>query len=179
MTSKLRNGDQGLRQHAAGVRRDARAGSAWTRSTCTSSTGPTRRPGLWQDSWRAMERLRDEGRVRAVGRVQLPRRAPATSWPASPTRCPRSTRSSCTPRFQQADLVAACRAHGIAVEAYSPLGQGADLEDPRVTGDRRRARRHPGAGDPALARRQGPRRDPQVRLGRAHAGQRLARGRVT
>jgi diketogulonate reductase-like aldo/keto reductase len=32
------------------------------------------------------------------------------------------------PTFQQADVVAACRAHGIAVEAYSPLGQGADLE---------------------------------------------------
>ncbi len=32
------------------------------------------------------------------------------------------------PTFQQADVVEACRAHGIAVEAYSPLGQGADLE---------------------------------------------------
>ena len=37
------------------------------------------------------------------------------------------------PTFQQADVTAACRTYGIAVEAYSPLGQGADLGHPGVT----------------------------------------------
>lgn len=32
------------------------------------------------------------------------------------------------PTFQQRDLVAMSRSRGIAVEAYSPLGQGADLD---------------------------------------------------
>ena len=37
------------------------------------------------------------------------------------------------PRFQQAALSARSRALNIAVEAYSPLGQGADLDAPAVT----------------------------------------------
>jgi diketogulonate reductase-like aldo/keto reductase len=37
------------------------------------------------------------------------------------------------PTFQQAALSAGCRAHGIAVEAYSPLGRGADLNVAAVT----------------------------------------------
>jgi 2,5-diketo-D-gluconate reductase A len=37
------------------------------------------------------------------------------------------------PTFQQAALSARSRALGIAVEAYSPLGQGADLDAADVT----------------------------------------------
>ena len=36
------------------------------------------------------------------------------------------------PTFQQRDLVAKSRSRGIAVEAYSPLGQGADLDSAPV-----------------------------------------------
>lgn len=38
----------------------------------------------------------------------------------------RSIRSNCTPRQQRA-VVEYCRAHDIAVEAYSPMARGADL----------------------------------------------------
>ena len=38
------------------------------------------------------------------------------------------------PSFQQRDLVRLCHERGIAVEAYSPLGQGQDLREPTVTG---------------------------------------------
>ena len=37
------------------------------------------------------------------------------------------------PTFQQAALSAASREHGIAIEGYSPLGQGADLDEATVT----------------------------------------------
>jgi 2,5-diketo-D-gluconate reductase A len=37
------------------------------------------------------------------------------------------------PTFQQPSLAALSRAHGIAVEAYSPLGRGADLNLAAVT----------------------------------------------
>ncbi|MGH8966654.1 MAG: aldo/keto reductase, partial [Actinomycetes bacterium] len=36
------------------------------------------------------------------------------------------------PTFQQADVQATCRTLGIAVEACSPLGRGADLDAPAV-----------------------------------------------
>ena len=38
------------------------------------------------------------------------------------------------PTYQQAELDALSRAHGLVVEAYSPLGQGTDLTSPVVTG---------------------------------------------
>ena len=37
------------------------------------------------------------------------------------------------PSYQQAELAAKCRSLGIAVEAYSPLGQGGDLNGNAVT----------------------------------------------
>jgi 2,5-diketo-D-gluconate reductase A len=80
-----------------------------------------------------MERLRDEGGVGAVG-VSNFLVEHLDELAGFADEMPAVNQIELHPTFQQADLVAACRAHGIAVEAYSPLGQGADLEDPRVTG---------------------------------------------
>ena len=79
-----------------------------------------------------MERMRDEGRVRAVG-VSNFLVEHLEELAGFADQMPAVNQIELHPTFQQADVVAACRAHEIALEAYSPLGQGADLEDPRVT----------------------------------------------
>src|SRR5665647_3427776 len=78
-----------------------------------------------------MERMRDEGRVRAVGvsnfLVEHLRELAGFA-----DQMPAVNQIELHPTFQQDDVVSECRTQGIVVEAYSPLGQGADLEDPRV-----------------------------------------------
>jgi diketogulonate reductase-like aldo/keto reductase len=130
VTSKLRNGDQGydsaLRAYDETLERlglDA--------LDLYLIHWPNPAAGLWQDSWRALERLRDEGRVRAVGVSNfLVEHLQELAGFAG--EMPAVNQIELHPTFQQADVVAACREHGIAVEAYSPLGQGADLDDERV-----------------------------------------------
>jgi 2,5-diketo-D-gluconate reductase A len=136
VTSKLRNGDQGydstLRAYDDTLQR---LGLEVLDLYLIHWPNPA--AGLWQDSWRALERLRDEGRVRAVGVSNFlvehldELRGFADQMPAV-------NQIELHPTFQQADVVAACREHGIAVEAYSPLGQGADLGDDRVVAIARR-----------------------------------------
>ena len=131
VTSKLRNGDQGydsaLRAYDDTL---ARLGLDTLDLYLIHWPNPSAR--LWQDSWRALERLRDEGRVRAVG-VSNFLVEHLEELRGFADRMPAVNQIELHPTFQQADVVAACREHGIAVEAYSPLGQGADLEDDRVT----------------------------------------------
>ena len=77
-------------------------------------------------SWKAMTRLRDEGRVRTLGVCNflpehLERLHDETGeWPAI-------NQLEIHPTWQQRDTVAFCKAHGIAVEAYSPMARGKDL----------------------------------------------------
>lgn len=125
VTSKLRNGDQG---HDATLR-------AYDETLERSGLDfldlylvhwPNPEAGLWQDSWRAMERLLAEGRVRAIGVSNfLGEHLAELADLASVT--PAVNQVELHPRFQQADLVADCRERGIVIEAYSPLGQGGAL----------------------------------------------------
>jgi 2,5-diketo-D-gluconate reductase A len=131
VTSKLRNGDQGYDSTLRAFD-DTLERLGLDALDLYLIHWPNPAAGLWQDSWRALEKLRDEGRVRAVGVSNFlvehldELRGFADQMPAV-------NQIELHPTFQQADVVAACREHGIAVEAYSPLGQGADLEDDRVT----------------------------------------------
>ncbi|NVZ24666.1 aldo/keto reductase [Pseudomonas gingeri] len=82
--------------------------------------------GAYVDSWRAMVRLRDEGRVRSIGvsnfhQEHLQRIIDATSV------IPSVNQIEIHPDFVQAPLVAFSRQHGIATESWSPLGQGGAL----------------------------------------------------
>lgn len=88
-------------------------------------------PELRLESWRALEQIYEERRARAIGvsnyMVQhleelLPR---CTVVPAvnQIELSPWSWRS-------RQDVVGLCRAHGIALEAYSPLTKGRRLDDP-------------------------------------------------
>ena len=83
------------------------------------------------DSWRALERLYAEQRVRAVGvsnflAEHLERLFGETEL------VPAVNQIELHPTFQQRDVADFATERSIAIEAYSPLGQGADLEHPAV-----------------------------------------------
>ncbi|NEG55125.1 aldo/keto reductase [Bifidobacterium platyrrhinorum] len=78
------------------------------------------------ETWKAFAKLREEGRVRTLGVCNflpehLERLHEETGeWPAV-------DQIELHPTWQQREVVAFCKAHGIAVEAYSPMARGADL----------------------------------------------------
>jgi 2,5-diketo-D-gluconate reductase A len=83
---------------------------------------------LYVDTWRAFIRLREEGRVRSIGvsnfePEHLDRIVQETG--AKPV----LNQIELHPRFQQHRLRDYHAAHGIATQAWSPLGQGQMLED--------------------------------------------------
>ena len=130
VTSKLRNGDQGYEEalrayddtcHRLGVEVLDLYLVHW----------PNPAAGRYVDSWRALERLHAEGRVRAVGvsNFLLPH---LDALAAASGLVPAVNQVELHPTFQQRALVTASRERGIVVEAYSPLGQGADLDAPAV-----------------------------------------------
>ena len=88
---------------------------------------PARRP-LRRD----VEGLREGGgRGQDAGR-SASRTSRSRTWsgsPPRPGRSRRSTRSSCTRGFPQSELRAYHAQHGIATEAWSPIGQGKGLLD--------------------------------------------------
>ncbi|MDY0814878.1 aldo/keto reductase [Kitasatospora purpeofusca] len=82
--------------------------------------------GSYTNVWKALERLRADGRVRSVGvsnfgTEQLTRLAEESSL------VPVLNQVELHPYFPQEELRAFHAEHGIATEAWSPLGQGKDL----------------------------------------------------
>ena len=88
-------------------------------------------------------------RARSASRTS--RSTTSSGSPPRPTWCRRSTRSSCTPTSATPRSAPTAHAHGIATEAWSPIAQGAVLDDPAVTAIADSARQVAGAGRPALA----------------------------
>ena len=78
------------------------------------------------DTWKAFVKLRDEGMARTLGvcnfmPADLKRLHEETgAWPAV-------NQIELHPTWQQREVVAFCKKYGIAVEAYSPMARGADL----------------------------------------------------
>ena len=140
------------------------AGSASSASTSTSSTGPTTVGTPVEDSWAAMARLVEEGKVRAAGRLQLRRRrcSSAARRSATSTRCSRRSRSSGA--RPPADEIPWCAAHGTGVIVLQP-----DAVRPADRPLRRRARRRAGADDDWR------RRSPEFRPPQARAQPRASR----
>lgn len=125
VTSKLRNGDQGF-DSALRAYDDTCERLGLDALDLYLIHWPNPAAGLWQDSWRALERLLDEGRVRAIGVSNfLPEHLEELTSFAQ--HLPAVNQVEVHPAFQQADVVAACESRGVVVEAYSPLGQGAAL----------------------------------------------------
>lgn len=85
------------------------------------------------DTWRAMERLADEGIVRSIGLSNFysSHMAPVL---AAANIAPEVDQIEFHPGLLQQDTVATCRAKGILVEAWSPLGRGKLLDNPVIAG---------------------------------------------
>ena len=130
VTTKLRNGDQGfdqaLQAYSASCRR---LGMDYVDLYLIHWPYPM--ADAYVASWRALEQLYADGGVRAIGVSNfliehIDRLADETEV------TPAINQFELHPTFQQSSLAEACRSRSIAVEAYSPLGQGADLTDPAV-----------------------------------------------
>jgi 2,5-diketo-D-gluconate reductase A len=79
------------------------------------------------DTWRAFERIHEEGRARTIG-VSNFRIADLERLEAETDTRPTVNQIELHPRHQQAELRAWHRENGIATEAWSPLAQGEVLD---------------------------------------------------
>ncbi|OZG50645.1 aldo/keto reductase [Bombiscardovia coagulans] len=78
-------------------------------------------------TWKAFQRLRAEGRVRCLGVCNfLPEHMERLCQQTG--EYPLVNQIELHPSWQQRETVAFCRQHGIAIESYSPLARGADLQ---------------------------------------------------
>ena len=92
---------------------------------------PAPRRDRYVDTWRALVRLREEGRARSVG---------VSNFTAAHLRrligetgvVPAVNQVELHPRFQQGALRAFHAEHGITTESWSPLGQGRLVGDPTL-----------------------------------------------
>lgn len=90
---------------------------------------PVPSQGRYLDAWRALERLHADGRVRAIG-VSNFTVATLERLFAETGVVPAVNQIELHPRLAQRELRAFHAKHGIATEAWSPLGQGRLLGDP-------------------------------------------------
>jgi methylglyoxal/glyoxal reductase len=87
--------------------------------------------GSRRESWRALEKLYADGRVRAIGVSNYTRRHLEELLGHAKT-APAVNQIELHPFGQQRDTVACCLEHGIAVTAYSPLTKGYKLDDAKL-----------------------------------------------
>ncbi|MGW5927485.1 aldo/keto reductase [Streptomyces anulatus] len=89
---------------------------------------PTPAHDLYPESWRALEKLAADGRIRAAG-VSNFQPAHLRRLLETGTLVPAVNQIELHPGLQQAELRAFHAEHGIATEAWSPLAQGALLKE--------------------------------------------------
>lgn len=83
-----------------------------------------------QDTWRAMEQLKKQGNVRAIGVSNfLPHHLQVLNGMEKPE----VDQIECHPGYWQPQTVAYCRKEGILVQAWSPLARGRVNEHPLLT----------------------------------------------
>lgn len=124
LTTKLRNGEQGSARAAFEASLTA-LGVDWIDLYLIHWPVPSQ--GLFMTAWKELEALYAEGLIRAIGVSNfLPEHLDQLL--AGSSVVPAVNQIELHPTFQQSTLAQKCRSHGIAVEAYSPLGQGRDLE---------------------------------------------------
>jgi 2,5-diketo-D-gluconate reductase A len=123
ITTKLRNGEQGAALEAF---RNSRRALGVDYVDLYLIHWPVPSQGLFTVAWKVMEELYAGDEVRAIGVSNFLSEHLDTLLQASDI-VPAVNQIEIHPTFQQRDLAARSRSLGIAVEAYSPLGQGADL----------------------------------------------------
>lgn len=132
VTTKLRNGDQGY-ESALRAFEDSRRALGLDVVDLYLIHWPVPGRGLYTETWRAFEKLLADGAVRAIGVSNfLPEHLDRLVSESNVV--PAVNQVELHPTFSQPTTVERSRAHGIVPEAYSPLGQGADLEAPAVVG---------------------------------------------
>jgi 2,5-diketo-D-gluconate reductase A len=123
ITTKLRNGEQGTAHEAF---QNSRKALGVDFVDLYLIHGPVPSQGLFTEAWTALERLSANSLIRAIGVSNFLPEHLDTLLPAADV-VPAVNQFEIHPTFQQQELAAKCRDLGIAVEAYSPLGQGSDL----------------------------------------------------
>jgi 2,5-diketo-D-gluconate reductase A len=99
---------------------------------------PTPAAGTYPETWRALERLYADGRVRAIGVSNFePEHLERLAETGSVV--PAVNQVELHPALQNRAVIAANEARGIVTEAWSPLAQGAVLGEPAIV---ELARRH-------------------------------------
>ena len=129
ITTKLRNGEQG---NADVAFRNSLTALGLEVIDLYLIHWPVPSQGLYRDAWRVMEQLYAEQQIRAIGVSNFLDEHLDTLFTGSDL-VPAVNQIEIHPTYQQQELAARCRSLGIAVEAYSPLGQGRDLDADAVT----------------------------------------------
>jgi 2,5-diketo-D-gluconate reductase A len=83
------------------------------------------------DAWKALEKIRESGRAKSIG-VSNFTVEHLTRLLGETDVVPAVNQIELHPEFQQREITAFGREHGIATEAWSPLAQGALLKEPNV-----------------------------------------------
>lgn len=129
VTTKLWNPDQGYDKALAAFDRSfAALGLDWIDLYLIH--WPIPKAGLFVETWKALVRLKEEGRVRSIGVSNftietLERIIDDTGV------IPAVNQIECHPSFQQVELRAWHEENGIATTSWSPLGRG-DIDDPVI-----------------------------------------------
>ncbi|HKU29599.1 MAG TPA: aldo/keto reductase [Arthrobacter sp.] len=129
ITTKLRNGEQG---QAAAAFDNSRRELGLDVIDLYLIHWPVPSQGLFVDAWKALEKIHSDGGARAIGVSNFLTDHLRTLLDSADV-VPAVNQIELHPTFQQTEVAAKSRSHGIAVEAYSPLGQGSDLNEPAVT----------------------------------------------
>ncbi len=129
ITTKLRNGEQG---NALEAFQNSRKALGLDYVDLYLIHWPVPSQGLYTDAWKALEKVYGSNEVRAIG-VSNFLEDHLDVLLAGAGVVPAVNQIELHPTFQQAGVAEKCRSLGIAVEAYSPLGQGADLNAGAVT----------------------------------------------
>jgi alcohol dehydrogenase (NADP+) len=98
------------------------------------------------DTWRAMERLVDGGRCRAIGLSDVGLDELAPIYEAARVK-PAAVQVEAHPYLPETELLEFCKEKGIVLLAFAPLGHGTRpglLEDPVITAIAARVRKTPG-----------------------------------
>jgi diketogulonate reductase-like aldo/keto reductase len=87
--------------------------------------------GLRSETWRALEKLRKDGRCRSIG-VSNYSVAHLEELRQQSSTVPAVDQVEFSPFLFQRELLERCKARGIQLEAYAPLTRGQRLDDPRI-----------------------------------------------